>query len=461
MTKKSFVVFLVMAFAVTLFGQGLSQNQLQKLSKSNKLEGTNRLIYNAVSNNQINELALDREVMNNYSTIVNYKLDVNGITDQKSSGRCWLFATLNTMRPGVIKKYNLSSFEFSQNYLFFYDKLEKANMFLDAMIELRKKDLHDREVEELINDPIPDGGWWNYAVNLVEKYGVIPKEIMPETISSESTRRMNSILSKLLKYDAMKLRNMAQKGAKKSKLQAQKDEMLKDVYRILMLNLGKPVTEFDWRYEDKDEKIFTKHFTPKEFYREAVGIDLSEYVTILQHPQYDYNGHYSIEYCRGMSNVADMDFVNIKSDDFKSWTKAAMLDSLPVWFAATAGPGMGRENGIMDPDLYDYETLFGIKMTFDKQDAFNYGWGIPNHGMVFVGMDTTVNGEIDKWLVENSWGTDSGDSGYYTMSGEWFDKFVFNVILPKKYLPEDVQKLLNKKTKQIPSWDPMRKTMMK
>ena len=222
MTKKIFVVFTVMALSVTLFGQGLTKDQLSKLAKANNLEGTNRLIYNAVSANQINELAVDREVMNNYSTIVNYKLDVKGITNQKSTGRCWMFAALNTMRPSVMKNFDLSSFDFSHNYLFFYDKLEKANMFLDAMIELRKKDVHDRDVEELIGDNIPDGGWWNYAVNLIEKYGAVPKEIMPETISSESSGRMNSILGQLLKYNAMELRKMAKNGANEKQLLAKK-----------------------------------------------------------------------------------------------------------------------------------------------------------------------------------------------------------------------------------------------
>ncbi len=441
--------------------QGLSKQQIQNLDKSVKLEGKNRLLYNAITNNSIKDLAVNREVLNNYSTLVNYKLNVKGITNQKSTGRCWMFAALNIMRPEVVKSYNLSSFEFSQNYLFFYDKLEKSNMFLDAMIELRKKDLQDRNVQELINDAIPDGGWWNYAVALIEKYGAVPKEIMPETISSESSRYLNSILNKLLRHDAMVLRNMAAKGDGKSKLLSKKDEMLKDIYRILVLNLGKPVTEFDWRYEDKDGIIHTKHFTPQDFYKEAVGIDLSEYVTILEHPVYDFNKHYTIEYCRNMTNMSDMNFVNIQSSDFKAWTKEALLDSMPVWFAATAGPGMGKENGIMNPDLYDYETLFDIEMSFTKKESMNYGWGIPNHAMVLVGMDTTENGSVDKWLVENSWGKKSGDDGYYTMSDSWFDRFVFNVILPKKYIPENVQKLLEKKAKHIPSWDPMRGAFQK
>ncbi|MBN2282201.1 MAG: C1 family peptidase [Candidatus Marinimicrobia bacterium] len=462
MAKRVFVSILISIMTTFLFAEnGLSMKQVEKLAQSVQLEGTNKLIYNAVTNNDINELALDRQVMNQYSTLVNFKLDVKGITNQKSTGRCWMFAALNTIRPLVIEKYELSSFEFSQNYLFFYDKLEKANMFLDEMINLTKEDLMNRDVEELIGDPIPDGGWWNYAVDLIGKYGVVPKEIMPETISSESSRMLNSILSKLLKHNAMELRNLADKGAKKDKLLARKNEMLEDVYRVLVLNLGKPVTEFDWRFENKDKEIRTLHFTPQEFYKEAVGLDLSEYVTVLEHPVYEFNDHYTIEYCRGMSNVPDMDFVNISSGDFKEWTKNALQDSLPVWFAATSGPGMSRENGIMDPNLYDYETLFDIEMTFTKKEALQYGWGIPNHAMVFVGMDLDDNGNVSKWLVENSWGKERGDGGYYTMSSDWFDKFVFNVILPKKYLPENVQQLLKKKTQKIPSWDPMRETFLK
>jgi bleomycin hydrolase len=462
MTKKFFALFFAFLLTAVAFGEemGLSQKQLKDLSNSVKLEGKNRMLFNAVTNNSIRDLAVDREVMNNYNTLVNYKLDAKGITDQKSTGRCWLFAALNIMRPGVMEKFNLSSFEFSQNYLFFYDKLEKANMFLDAMIELRDEDLQDRNVQELINDPIPDGGWWNYAVALIEKYGAVPKSIMPETKNSEASREMNSLIGKMLKHDAMTLRKLAAGGASVKELTAKKEMMMKQVYRILVLTLGKPVEEFDWRYEDKDEKILTKHFTPQDFYKEAVDIDLNEYVTVLEHPVYDFNDHYTIEYCRNMSNMADMNFVNITSKEFKAWTKAAMVDGLPIWFAATSGPGMNRENGIMDPDLHDYETLFDIDITFSKHDAIRYGWGIPNHAMVLVGMDTTETGDTRKWLVENSWGTDSGDKGYYTMNDTWFDRYVFNVILPKKYLPEDVRKLLDKKTKTIPSWDPMREAFL-
>ncbi|MFP4548410.1 MAG: C1 family peptidase [Fidelibacterota bacterium] len=463
MTKKFFVIITALLLVGITFADetGISQKELKALTGSVKLEGKNRMLFNAVTNNSIRDLAVDREVMNHYNTLVNYKLEVDGITDQKSTGRCWLFAALNIMRPGVKEKFNLKSFEFSQNYLFFYDKLEKANMFLDAMIELRNEDLQDRNVQELIGDPIPDGGWWNYAVALIEKYGAVPKSIMPETNNSEASRQMNSLIGKMLKHDAMELRNMAAEGASVKQLQAKKETMMKHIYRILVLTLGKPVDEFDWRYEDKDGKILTKQFTPKTFYKEAVDLDLSDYVTVLEHPVYDFNDHYTIEYCRNMSNMSDMNFVNIPAKDFKAWTKKAMVDGLPIWFAATAGQGMNRTNGIMDPDLYDYETLFDIDITFTKHESIRYGWGIPNHAMVLVGMDTTDTGETQKWLVENSWGTDSGDKGYYTMSDDWFDRYVFNVILPKKYLPKDIQKLLDKKPQQIPSWDPMREAFLK
>ncbi len=461
MVKKIMLIVLSLAIIAVAGEEGIGQKELETMSRKVKLEGKNRLLYNAVTNNKISDLAVDREVYDSYNTLVNYKLDVKGITDQKSTGRCWLFAALNVMRPGVIEKYDLAKFEFSQNYLFFYDKLEKANMFLDAMIELQDEDLQDRNVQELIGDPIPDGGWWNYAVALIEKYGVVPKSVMPETNNSEASHQMNSILSKMLKHNAMELRQLAAQGKSNRQLKARKREMMATVYRILVLTLGKPMAEFDWRYETTGGKITTAHFTPQEFYNTAVGIDLSQYITLLEHPVYEFNEHYTIEYCRNMSNMSDMNFLNIRATEFKAWTKAALLDSLPIWFAATAGQGMNRENGIMNPELYDYETLLDVDMTFSKGDAIKYGLGIPNHAMVLVGMDTTQSGTPQKWLVENSWGTDSGDAGYYTMSDSWFDRYVFNVILPKQYIPEDKLRLLDRKAKQIPSWDPMREAFLK
>jgi bleomycin hydrolase len=433
----------------------LTDDVLKQLRGSFKMDAQTRALMNAVTNNELRELALNRELLNEYSDIFNYKIDVKGITNQKSSGRCWLFAGLNIMRPAVIKKYNLSEFEFSQNYLFFWDKLEKANLFLDAVIDLHDKPLDDRELQTLVKDPIPDGGWWSYVVSLIDKYGAVPKEIMPETNNSSSTGPMNRLLERLVRRDAVELRAMAAKGAKPAALQARKVEMLKDVYRLLVLHLGVPPQEFTWRYEDKDNKIGEANYTPVSFYRDVVGVDLGDYVSIFDHPAYPYNKYYRIKYCRNMSEIPDMDFVNIDAKAFKSYVLKMLLAGEPVWFAADVGADMYRKDGIMEPGIYDYKSLFGIDMDLTKAQMILTFDSSPNHAMVFVGADT-LGGTPVKWRVENSWGADVGDKGYWTMYDGWFDRYVYSVIVNRKYLPDDVLALLKTTPEVLPAWDPMR-----
>ena len=433
----------------------LTLSKIKEIQESFELNAANRAIMNAVTNNDLKKLTLNREIYNSHNDIFNFKIETEGITNQKSTGRCWLFAGLNILRPAVMKKYNLSSFEFSQNYLFFWDKLEKSNIFLEAIISTRKEDIDDRELQTLIGNPIPDGGWWSYVSSLIYKYGVVPKDIMPETINSESSRRMNYILKHLLRHDAAELRKLSEEGSNKEELRLTKLKMLEDVYKILVFHLGEPLYEFMWRFEDKDGKIVERKYTPAIFYSESVGIRLNEYITLLDHPLHDYNERYQIEYCRNMSEVANMDFINIKTDQLKKLALEAVLDSVPVWFAADVGHDMDREKGIMATGLYDYTSLFDIDITFSKEEAVAFKSGIPGHAMVFVGVDT-LNGRPRKWLVENSWGSDGGNNGYWSMYDSWFDKYVFNVIIPKKYLPEDMLKLLDKKPEILPAWDPMR-----
>jgi bleomycin hydrolase len=434
---------------------GLTPEVLKQLRASVKMDSETRAVMNAVTNNDVKSLVLNRELVTGNSDIFNYKIDVKGITDQKSSGRCWLFAGLNIMRPAVIKKYNLAEFEFSQNYLFFWDKLEKANTFLDAVIELRGKPLDDRELQTLVKDPIPDGGWWSYVVSLIEKYGAVPKEIMPETNNSGSTGAMNRLLAKLVRRDAVELRASAAKGAKVQALQARKIEMLEDVYRLLVLHLGVPPQEFTWRYEDKDKKIGEAGYTPQSFYADAVGVNLADYVSIFDHPAYPYGKYYRIKYCRNMTDIPDMDFVNLDARTFKEYAFKMLLAGEPVWFAADSGADMERKEGIMEPGIYDYGSLFGLDLELTKADMILTFDGSPNHAMVFVGADT-VGGKPMKWRVENSWGADAGDKGYWTMYDGWFDRYVYSVIVHKKYLPEDVLALLGTEPEVLPAWDPMR-----
>jgi len=450
-----FALLLVSPAAFAQKGPALTPEVLKEIQGSFKLDAQTRALMNAITNNDVKSLALNRELYNRHDDLFNYKVAAKGITDQASSGRCWLFAGLNIMRPAVMKKYNLSEFELSQPYLFFWDKLEKANLFLEIVIETHGRDLDDRELQVLTKDPIPDGGWWSFVVALVDKYGAVPKDLMPETNNTKSTGMMNALLARLMRHDAVELRAMAANGAKGPALQARKVEMLKDVYRLLVLHLGLPPQEFVWRYEDKDDKIHEAKYTPLSFYKEVVGVNLADYVAIFDHPAKPYNKYYRLKYDRNLADAPDMDFVNMRIQDVKGFVLKALFSGEPVWFAADAGAENDKKDGIFALGMYDFRSLLGVNMDLTKAERILYFDSSPNHAMVFVGADT-LGGAATKWRVENSWGTDIGAKGYWTMYDSWFDEYVYGVIVNKSFLPGDVLSLLATKPEILPAWDPMR-----
>jgi bleomycin hydrolase len=435
--------------------KSLDQSAILKLQTGFQLDDQSRALMNAITNNDINKLALNRELVSSHSTVFNLNLDVEGITDQQSTGRCWMFAALNLMRPIVKEKFNLKSFEFSEAYLFFWDKLDKANYFLETIITTRDRDIDDRELQAILNDPIPDGGWWNYIVNLIEKYGVIPKELMPETVNSSKSHMMNKTLLNLARQDAVELRELSKQGKSENALRERKMEMLQDVYRLLVLYFGQPPQSFTWRVEDINGKLFEKKYTPREFFKEAVNLDLAQYITLCEYPSFPLDDFYQMNFCTNMVETPDMSFINLPGDKLKKYVLISLKDKNPVWFGADVGWQMEQDLGIMAADIYDYEALFNIEDKMNKADRIRYRASTANHAMVLVGADT-ANGKTLKWRVENSWGSDKGNKGYWTMYDSWFDKYVFTVIIDKKYLTAEDLRLLERKPKRIPAWDPLR-----
>ena len=300
MTSRKMIWFLV-AVCLIPFGrlsgqspEGIDANRLKDLQNSFKIKQDQQALVNAISNNNINDLALNREMVNQHNDIFNVMIKAKGITDQKSSGRCWMYAGLNILRPAMIQKYNVSEFEFSQNYLFFWDKLEKTNYFLETIIETRNKPIDDRELQTLLDGPIGDGGWWTYYTALIEKYGVVPKENMPETANSEKSSMMNKTIEYLILQGASDIREQAASGASVSKLREIKEKTLQQVYKILIYHLGTPPGSFTWRYKDKDDKIHEQQYTPQQFYTDVVGVNLNDYITLFHHPVQDYNKLYQV-----------------------------------------------------------------------------------------------------------------------------------------------------------------------
>jgi bleomycin hydrolase len=434
---------------------GLTAEVIQQVRHSFQMDTPTRALMNALTNNDINKLALNRERYVDHDNLFNHRIKTKGITNQKSSGRCWLFAGLNIMRPRVIEKYELKEFEFSQSYLFFWDKFEKANMLLELIIETRDRDPLDRELTMILENPFPDGGLWIYVVELIEKYGVVPKSAMPESEQTSNTKMMDRLVSRKLRKDAAILREMSQNGASVGELRERKVEMLKEVYRMLVLNFGVPPEEFRWRYEGKDSLVSeVRSYTPQSFFKEVVDIDLGDYVPIYNHTMHPYGKLYQMRLARNIYDRSDNLFINLDTEQMRQFALKQLLDDHPVYFACDVGKESNTEYGILAPDIHDYETFYGMDFSMSKADKFRYRESHSTHAMAFVGVDT-LQGRPTKWLVENSWGDEKGDKGYWTMYDEWFDEYVYKVIIHKKYLPKQVLAILKTEPVVLPPWDPM------
>ena len=427
--------------------------------------------HNAITNTEINKLALNRSVISGEDGHFSHKIKGKGITNQKSSGRCWMFAGFNVMRPKVIHEQGLDQFEFSTSYLQFWDKMEKSNLYLEDVIELRNADRLDREWL-LINEwMVGDGGWWNYVTGLIGKYGVVPSSVMPETHSSENTRTMNLVLDRLLRSRANGLLASSKEGASVEKLRSQKNKALAEVYRFLVINLGEPPTEFEWRYkpkkkkdEDKkeeseglpqvDEELSeVKKYTPQSFYTEFVGVDLNEFVCLYNDPSQKTGTHFRFHRARNIAGAKEMNFANIGIGEMKEIAVKSVLANEPMWFAVNMGFDQSTEHGLMEVDLFDYETLFGMELDLSKADRSRFGAGASNHAMVLMGVDLK-EGAPQKWLVENSWGDAKGRKGQWTLYDNWFTEHVYTIIVNKKHVPAETLSIFDQDPAVLPAWYP-------
>ena len=454
----------------------LSEKLLKQLRESYQMDETDRARFNAITNSDINKLALNREVVRGEDGHFSHKIATKGVTNQKASGRCWMFAGFNVMRPKVIHELGLDGFEFSSAYLQFWDKMEKSNRYLEAVIELREVDPLDREWQ-LVNEwMVGDGGWWNYITSLIEKYGVVPTSAMPETHSSENTRVMNVVLERLLRSRAVGILKSHEKGANEPKLRKAKEEALGEVYRFLCLNLGEPPTEFEWRYETKkkkdgdededakeDEKEEPKieqenlteltSYTPQSFYKEFVGVDLSQFVCLYHDASKPTGKHYRFSRARNVAGEEEMHFINVEIDALKKIAVKSVLANQPMWFAVNMGIDQSREHGLMEHQLFDYETLFDLELTFSKADRTRFNAGASNHAMVLTGVDLH-KGKPRKWLVENSWGAEKGNKGTWTLYDRWFDEHVYTIIVHRQHVPAKTLKVFKEEAEVLPVWYP-------
>jgi len=416
-------------------------------------------IMNAVSNNELNAIALNRDAVGRIDHYFNVRIDSVDkivITNQKSSGRCWLFTGLNVLRLEVVKKYKLDNFEFSETYSFFYDQLEKANLFLEGVIDSRNLDMDDRKVEWLFKHPVGDGGVWNMAVALIEKYGLIPKNAMPETYHSENTRSMSRLIRSRLRKGGIKLRKMAKDRKSITELREEKTRILEDVYKVLALSLGTPPDTFVWRYRDKENNIQqSKIMTPLQFAAEVIDGSLQNYVMLMNDPSREYYKLYEIEYDRNMQGEPNWTYINLPTEKLKKYARNSLINNHAMYFSCDVGKQLNRDEGILSLENYDYQAAYGIDLGMSKTERIQTFDSGSSHAMTLVGVDTTKSGATDKWLLENSWGPEKGHKGYLTMTDSWFDAYMFRLVVKKEYIPDDILKILDQKPVKLRPWDPM------
>lgn len=444
-TKTFALALLLLSFGAAAQNKagGISAELLKDLNASFEGNAQDKAIRNALNATPMAVLAASADKQAMPDTRFSHEVKTVGRTDQKSSGRCWLFTGLNVLRAKMIARHGLSEFTFSQNYLFFYDQLEKANLFLQGVIDTKKLPMEDRKVDWLFANPIGDGGQFTGVSNLIMKYGVVPSEAMSESYSANNTSAMRSQLSLILREGGLKLR-----AAKDKETQAIKTAILKDVYRVLALCLGVPPKEFTWSHDGNT-------YTPVEFYEKFLGEDLeNNYVMVMNNPTLEYGKVYEIDYDRHVYDGQNWVYVNLPMDRIKEMAIASIKDNTALYFSCDVGKFLDRSKGVADTGNFDYQSLFGIEYGMDKKDRILTHASGSTHAMTLIAVDIK-DGKPVKWMVENSWGATSGYKGNIIMTDDWFDNYMFRLVVEKKYVPADILSMTSQKPVLLPAWDPM------
>ena len=434
-------------------------DQISQFQTAFDADPRNRQSMNAVCTTPVSKVALNRRKISRSDMTFSVHLPENKITSQNGSGRCWLFAALNTLRVVAIKNMNLADdFEISQNHMMFWDKFEKANYFLESVLDTLDEPTDGRLVAHLFSGPIQDGGQWHMFINLVKKHGLVPKSVMPETESSSSTGQMNWHITLKLKEFGCRLREAYKSGSSIDELRDMKPGMLETIYKMLCIHLGEPPKEFEWQWRDKDKEFHRDGIvTPQEFYRKHIDVDLSDMVCLIHCPQNSkkFDEVYTIKFLGNVVGGEQIKYLNVSLDEMKQAAIKQLQNGEPVWFGCDVGKYLDRDSGWMDNEMFNYELVYGSGSGLTKAERLDYGESLMTHAMVFTGVDLSDEGKPRKWRVENSWGEKGGDKGFYGMSDPWFDQFNYEVVVHKKYLSQQHVKMLDRTPVGLEPWDPM------
>ncbi len=447
---------------------GISQQMLSDFSKLTTTSVADKALFNAMASNKIHDLAKNLPNQGQFDTYFSVETPKQSITDQISSGRCWMFSGMNVIRSnftqrtdsvlGFVPAKNNVALEFSQNHLFFYDQLEKANLFLQGIIETAKKPIDDTRVQFFFRGPVNDGGTFCGVADLTEKYGIVPKEIVPETYSADNTSRMAQLVRSKLREQGLVLRDMVAKKKSAKEMGVAKNQMLGEIYRMLCMTLGKPVTEFTYAFKDKDGKTVSvpKKYTPKSFYRDVVGESLNgTFIMVMNDPRHEYYKTYEVEYNRHTYDGHNWKYLNLPMEEIEKLAIASLKDGRKMYSSYDVGKQLDRNRGYCDVDNYDYATLMGTDFKMDKAQRISTFDSGSTHAMTLAAVDLDENGNARKWKVENSWGASWGQNGCLIMTDNWFREYMFRLVVDKKYVPENILKMAQQKPVMLLPEDPL------
>ena len=438
--------------------KAISQEQLQNFQADlDKHEG-HEVNERAVTKNGILSVSADYRSEVAMDRVFSIDIDTGKVADQKRSGRCWMFAALNTMRHSMREKLHMKDdFELSQNYTFFWDKLEKSNYFLENVLQTAELPTSDRKVAWLMQTPQQDGGQWDMLVALIQKYGVVPQTVMPETFNSSNSTEINKQLNLKLRKDAVELRELVAANKSDADIQKAKEKMLNEIYRMLAYTFGEPPANFDFEYRDTDNNYHRiENITPQEFFKKYVGWNLDDYVSIINAPTADkpFNHMYTVEMLGNVLGGRQVRHLNLDMQTFRKVAIEQLKHGESVWFGSDVGQESDRKKGIMDTNLYHQDELFDVDFSMSKAERLDYGESMMTHAMVLTGVDL-IDGQPTKWKVENSWGDKVGEKGFFVMSDDWMEEFCYQIVVNKKYLPKDLQEILKEEPTVLAPWDPM------
>lgn len=431
----------------------LSKEMIDNLRRRVEEQHEVPVVQRAVIKNGVYNASENDKVRSKLNRTFSIELDTGKVSNQRHSGRCWIFSTMNILRHHFSNQYEVKDFEFSQAYIYFWDKIERANMFYQRIIDLADRELKDRELQFYLNSPNSDGGQWAMAAAIVQKYGVVPNDVMPETFNTKDTTGFANALNLKLRRDAIQLRQMKHRGASEAELQAERELLLGQVYQMTTIAVGTPPESFDFEYKDDNQKYhIDRNITPLEFYDKYVGVDLDDYVVVTNSPDKPFNQLYSLPSQDNVIGGKEITFLNLPIQNLKELAVDQLKDGESIWFGNDVLEQMNRKDGLLDSELYKQDELFGVALDMTKAERMLYRQANVSHAMTLTGVDL-IDGKTSKWKVENSWGEQNGDKGYFVMADNWFDDYVYEIVIQRKFLTKEQLEIADSTPTPLKAWD--------